>query len=228
MEFGALLKTFIYIIASSLLYPVLFILVLMVLGIIIQAGGFFAEWLERARLEKHPPQALPGLIRDGRYQGVVAHRVTQFIDPLQHIIRTQGPEAEVEIENLIQDHTITVWRAMDRLRMLVRLAPGLGLIGTLIPMGTGLAALGQGDMTKLSSDLVIAFTTTVVVLAIGMASFFFYTVKRRWVEEDIKNIQVAAEILSAKSQEQSPCDTCKINVVAHPATATKHSPTTIP
>ncbi len=207
MEFGALLKTFIYVIASSLLYPVLFILALMVLGTIIQAGSFFAEWLERARLEKHLPETLPRLIREGRHKGVVAHRVTHFIDLLQQIIRTQGAAAEVEIENLIQDHTIAIWRAMDRLRMLVRLAPGLGLIGTLIPMGTGLAALGQGDMTKLSSDLVIAFTTTVVGLAIGMAAFFLYTVKRRWVEEDIKNIQVAAEILTAQNLERSSCDT---------------------
>ncbi len=68
-------------------------------------------------------------------------------------------------------------------------------------MGTGLAALGQGDMTKLSSDLVIAFTTTVVGLAIGMAAFFFYTIKRRWMEEDIKNIQLAAEILTVRIAE---------------------------
>jgi biopolymer transport protein ExbB/TolQ len=76
-------------------------------------------------------------------------------------------------------------------------------------MGTGLATLGQFDMTKLSSDLVIAFITTVVGLAIGMAAFFLYTVKRRWVEGDIQNIQVAAEILTAQNLEQSSCDTCK-------------------
>ncbi len=82
--------------------------------------------------------------------------------------------------------------------MVIRIGPGLGLIGTLIPMGTGLAALGQGDMTKLSSDLVIAFTTTVVGLAVGIVAYFFYTVKRRWVEEDIKNIELATEIIANK------------------------------
>jgi biopolymer transport protein ExbB/TolQ len=56
------------------------------------------------------------------------------------------------------------------------------LLGTLIPMGTGLASLGQGDLTKLSSDLVIAFTTTVVGLAAGTVAFCFYTVRRRWLE----------------------------------------------
>ena len=79
----------------------------------------------------------------------------------------------VAVENLLQDTTLKLWKSMDRLRILVRAAPSLGLIGTLIPMGTGLAALGQGDMTKLTTDLVIAFTTTVVGLAIGTAAFFF-------------------------------------------------------
>ena len=76
----------------------------------------------------------------------------------------------------------------------MRTAPSLGLLGTLIPMGTGLAALGQGDMTRLSTDLVIAFTTTVTGLAIGTAAFCFYTVKRRWIEEDIKNMELVTEI----------------------------------
>jgi hypothetical protein len=57
-------------ILSSLLYPVLFILVLMVLGIIIQAGGFWAEWLERSRLAKHLPEVLLRYIREGRPKGV--------------------------------------------------------------------------------------------------------------------------------------------------------------
>jgi biopolymer transport protein ExbB/TolQ len=66
-------------------------------------------------------------------------------------------------------------------------------------MGTGLGALSQGDMTKLSTDLVIAFTTTVVGLAVGITSYFFYTIKRRWIEEDIKNIELATEILAGNS-----------------------------
>jgi biopolymer transport protein ExbB/TolQ len=61
-------------------------------------------------------------------------------------------------------------------------------------MGTGLAALGQGDMTRLASDLVIAFTTTVVGLAVGTLAFVFYMVRRRWIEEDIKDMELATEL----------------------------------
>ena len=201
MEIGALLKTFIYLIASSLLYPVLFLLVVLTLLILIYSGSFFAEWLERVRLKNYASEDLPDIIKEEKDISVLSHRVNNYINKLKTVIARSNQTSEIEIENLIQENILKIWKSMDRLRMLVRIAPALGLIGTLIPMGTGLAALGQGDMTKLSSDLVIAFTTTVVGLTLGIISFFFYTVKRRWVEEDIKNMELATEVLAGNSVE---------------------------
>ena len=199
MDIGALLKSFIYIISSSLLYPVLFLLVVLTGWILIYSGSFFAEWLERIRLKKYPPERLPRIIRQGDNPGVFSHRVNSYIKDIQRLLNNEDQSTEAEIENFLQEKTLSIWKSLDRSRMVIRIGPGLGLIGTLIPMGTGLAALGQGDMTKLSSDLVIAFTTTVVGLAVGIVAYFFYTVKRRWVEEDIKNIELATEILANKT-----------------------------
>jgi biopolymer transport protein ExbB/TolQ len=197
MEIGALLKTFIYLVASSLLYPVLFLLVVLTIWILIFSGGFFAEWLQRIRLPKHPPESLPEIIRMGSKRPSLPLKVQDYILNLHHLIHeVDPPPGEIEIENLLQDMTLHLRKSLDHIRMVIRIGPGLGLIGTLIPMGTGLAALGQGDMTKLSSDLVIAFTTTVVGLAVGMMAYFFYTVKRRWFEEDVKNIEMGTEIIA--------------------------------
>ncbi len=201
MDLTALLKTSIYLISASLLYPVLVILLLMTLWVVLFGGSFAAEWLERRRLREFPPEKLPEYVANGAFDGTFPHRVTAYVVKLKQVLADQGQHAEVAVENLLAETTLAIWRRMDRLRIFVRLAPGLGLIGTLIPMGTGLAALGQGDMAKLSSDLVIAFTTTVVGLAVGMVSFFFYTVKRRWVEQDIKNIELATEVLTAMPQD---------------------------
>jgi biopolymer transport protein ExbB/TolQ len=197
MEVGALLKTFIYLISASLLYPVLFLLVVLVLLIIVYAGGFFAEWLERVRLERCPARELPDRLKSGRPSNAVSHRVNRYIQLLH---QAKADTGEAAVENLLQSATHELWKSMDRLRILVRAAPSLGLIGTLIPMGTGLAALGQGDMTQLTTDLVIAFTTTVVGLAIGTTAFFFYTVRRRWIEEDVKNMELATELAMAEPE----------------------------
>lgn len=196
MDIGALLKSFIYLIASSLLYPVLFLLVVLILWILVYAGSFFAEWLERIRLAKCSPEELPRIVRNPDNRRVFPQRVHEYLGILRRLLDNGGKSTEVQIENLLQEKTLNLWRSLDRIRMIIRIGPSLGLIGTLIPMGTGLAALGQGDMTKLSSDLVIAFTTTVVGLAVGITAYFFYTTKRRWVENDIKNMELATEILA--------------------------------
>ena len=194
MNIGALLQTFIYLVSSSLLYPVLVALSLLVVVVIVQAGGFFAEWLERLRLRPCPSQDLPRLLQSGLATDAVSHRVNRYLSVLNEIRAQQGNH-QIAVENLLQSTTLTLCKSMDRLRILVRTGPSLGLLGTLIPMGTGLASLGQGDLTKLSSDLVIAFTTTVVGMAAGTLAFCFYTVRRRWLEEDIKNMELATELL---------------------------------
>ena len=192
---GAMLQSFIYLISSSLLYPVLFLLVALTLLIILYGGSFFAEWIERLRLRRCTPHELVQLLQRGQGAAALSHRVNSYLKSLQKIL-AKGSDCEAAVENLLQSSTWTLWKGMDRLRILVRVAPSLGLIGTLIPMGTGLAALGQGDMTKLTTDLVIAFTTTVVGLAIGTCAFFFYTVRRRWIEEDVRNMELATELLT--------------------------------
>ena len=198
---GALLKSFIYLISSSLLYPVLFLLVILSVVTLVIAGSFVAEWLERMRLHLGPPQALPLMLKQGVEKGQVSARVDQYLGVLRGFQTDQGM-IHLSIENLFQETTLALWKSMDRLKILVRVAPSLGLIGTLIPMGTGLAALGQGDMTQLTTDLVIAFTTTVVGMAVGTTAFFFYTVKRRWIEEDVKTMALATDIFLAETKEK--------------------------
>ncbi len=199
MGIGALLKSFIYLIASSLFYPVLFLLVVLTVWILIYGGSFFAEWLERVRLFKYQPEDLPKIIKEPDDRRIFSHRVNFYIENLRRILVNPGESIEVVVENILQEKTLSLWKSLDRARMVIRVGPSLGLIGTLIPMGTGLAALSQGDLTKLSTDLVIAFTTTVVGLVVGITAYFFYTIKRRWIEEDIKNIELATEILAGNS-----------------------------
>ena len=122
IDIGALLKAFIYLVSSSLLYPVLFLLVILTLLIIVLAGAFFAEWLERARLEKCPAQDLPALLKHNESSAVVSHRVSRYIRVLQQTICRRDTD-EAAVENLLQETTLKIWKSMDRLRILVRARP---------------------------------------------------------------------------------------------------------
>jgi biopolymer transport protein ExbB/TolQ len=91
-------------------------------------------------------------------------------------------------------------REVDKIRLIVRIGPSLGLMGTLIPMGTGLAGLTKGNMAQLSSSLILAFTTTVVGLALGIAAHFFSVVKERWVTEDMRQINLITEAMVKEAE----------------------------
>ncbi len=192
MNPGAVLKTFIYVVSSSLLYPVLGLLVALTLYMLSCAGAFFVEWLDRSRSGHRDPAGARG-----RADFEAAPRaVRAYVDRLWELLLTETALLDVQVENLLQEHILALRRSLDRVRVVIRVGPSLGLMGTLIPMGTGLAALGQGDMARLSTDLVIAFTTTVVGLAQGTLAYFIYTVRARWAEEDAKEMELATEVLT--------------------------------
>ena len=194
MNFGAFLQAAIYLISSSLLYPALILLLGSFSVLIINFGSFLAEWLERSRLKNPKPDEWPAILRGRR---VIKHFMGDTLERL-HVILNRPGATRAEMENLFQNTRHRFVKKLDILRILIRLGPSLGLIGTLIPMSTGLAALSQGDMSRLSSDLVLAFTTTVVGLAIGVCAFVLYTVRSRWLANDLEVLQLIMESRSAK------------------------------
>ena len=79
---------------------------------------------------------------------------------------------------------------IDRVDMLTRSGPILGLMGTLIPLGPGLTAMSQGDLTQLSTAISIAFDTTVIGLLIGLGAFVLGRFRRRWYEQALDRVGV--------------------------------------
>lgn len=60
---------------------------------------------------------------------------------------------------------------IGRADLITRIGPSLGLIGTLIPLGPGIAAMGQGDFETLAIAITTAFDTTVLGLLIGILAY---------------------------------------------------------
>ncbi len=76
-------------------------------------------------------------------------------------------------------------RRIERADFITRLAPMLGLMGTLIPLGPGLAALGDGELHILTTALTVAFDTTIIGLLAGMIGFVLGRMRRRWYDNAI-------------------------------------------
>lgn len=205
MEIGAIFASYIYLVSSCLLLPVLAILSLSTIWLLVYSGRFFATLLARKRISDHE-DAIDAL-REKNFSGF-SFPVRCFIDEL--LLLTASTKSEVAILNLLRKTETDLWKSLDSLKILVRVGPGLGLIGTLIPMGTGLAGLSQGDISRLTGDLVIAFTTTVVGMAVGLVSYCLFTLQRRWLEDDLRNIELAAEILATSEQKARQGSTGKL------------------
>ncbi|CCK75695.1 MAG: MotA/TolQ/ExbB proton channel family protein [Oleispira antarctica] len=73
-------------------------------------------------------------------------------------------------------------RRIERADFITRIAPMLGLMGTLIPLGPGLAALGEGELTILTTAMTVAFDTTVIGLLAGIIGFVLGRMRRRWYD----------------------------------------------
>lgn len=74
-------------------------------------------------------------------------------------------------------------RRLEITDLLTRSGPILGLMGTLIPLGPGLTALGNGNIDILATALTVAFDTTVVGLLIGLITYSIGRIRRRWYEQ---------------------------------------------
>ena len=78
---------------------------------------------------------------------------------------------------------------LERADLLARIPPMLGLMATIIPLGPGLAALGQGNPGELASAVTTAFDATVLGLVAGIGGLVVGKLRRRWYEELLENLE---------------------------------------
>jgi biopolymer transport protein ExbB/TolQ len=102
------------------------------------------------------------------------------------------------LEHLVLEQEERVRRALAVPRMLVRVGPSLGLIGTLIPMGVSLAAMAGGNLEAMAGQMVVAFTSTIIGLATGTLAYVVATVRLAWVNESVREQRYLAERISSE------------------------------
>ena len=85
-------------------------------------------------------------------------------------------------------------RRIERADVLARVAPMLGLMGTLIPLGPGIAALSRGEFEVLARAVSVAFDTTVIGLAVGIVGFVIGRLRRRWYDRVLAELETAEPI----------------------------------
>lgn len=169
-------ETYLYVVSSVLLFPVVMGLVLLTFWVVICFGGFLREFIERRRGVSVPRQW---------YEEAVGQELASVQD---------RQSLDIAAERLLQKAELELIKSLDRVRFVIRVGPALGLMGTLIPMGISLSSLAQGDMPKMAGSMVTAFTSVVVGLACSVAAYVMSLVKEKWVRADMREMEYLTEL----------------------------------
>ena len=193
-------------IASALQVPVLLAALAVLVVCALELGRFAVEWWQRrvrARGAGVRELAL-AVVRDpGQAAARASEAPTAFAAAaLRQIAAGVTAGRPLAIEHALADYELAAQRRLDRTRMLVRAGPAIGLMGTLIPLAPGLAALGRGDVASLAGDLRIAFAATVVGLLVGTVAFALTLTRTRMYTEDLTALERATATLAPPAATQ--------------------------
>ncbi|MCU6763288.1 MotA/TolQ/ExbB proton channel family [uncultured Roseburia sp.] len=187
-------------ICGSLQVPVIIILFIIGAVTLIILGSLIVEVIiERRHLKVWMPKLVDEL-RAGevlpeesiRRSGLLKRQKIALIELTDHKELTENMREALAVR-LLQENKSRYDTILKISELIVRLGPVFGLLGTLIPLGPGIIALGQGDTYTLSQSLMTAFDTTVMGLGCAAIATVITTIRKKWYANDISILETLME-----------------------------------
>ena len=187
----------IHIISSVLRIPAIIILILAVLVVIYQLGSVIVEYFTERRGKKADIPKIIETISGRKQTDMLAilkanpfprSQIAIFERLLTSSLKTVG-EMRLMAGELLMKEESRLERKMSVTDIIARIGPMFGLMATLIPLGPGLIALGQGDTKTLSESLLTAFDATVSGLAAAGVAYIISKVRKRWYQMDLTTLE---------------------------------------
>jgi len=204
MDISSGITSTMFMISNSLLYPVIIALLGLIAWSLISIGQFVSEYSSRNRdvtRLKNGCMNAAIKIKTGDYKEasiiLVSSGSNDFLKGFIKDLSTSiGFERfSIDSEKLLQDYEIKIADALMQPRLVARVGPMLGLMGTLIPMGPALLGLSTGNIQQLAANLVIAFSTTVLGLLAGGVAYCILLIKKKWYIQDLSDMEYVVEAL---------------------------------
>jgi biopolymer transport protein ExbB/TolQ len=110
-----------------------------------------------------------------------------------------GSSAATSIDWLSEEYEVRMTKNLEFTKILSTVAPMIGLMGTLIPLGPALIGLAEGNILQLAHNLMVAFATTVLGLFAGIIGYVLTLVRKRWYWQDMTDIDYLLECMEGES-----------------------------
>ena len=192
-----LISNMLFWLSNGMLIPDIIFLLFFFIKALLMIGGFYGTYIARTKIN----------VKLNREIGKTG--VEEFLDTLpegngkskllEYLRKIKSaPQDRALREKLLGDYEIAADKELGQSKLLVKIGPMLGLMGTLIPMGPALVGLATGDIGSMAYNMQVAFATTVVGIVIGAIGFITLQVKQRWVAADMNILEYVVESLNEK------------------------------
>jgi len=192
-------------VAEALLWPVLVLALASLVLVLVELGRVSAEIFRRRhrslpRLERTAAAARRALAEGDRERAAGVLAAVCWSDvmttAMNRLVSVHGRlGAEERAAKILADFDYRSLKQLERTRILVRLGPALGLMGTLIPLAPALTALANGDVNQLAENLRVAFSVTILGLLVGATAFAISLVRDRLYSQDLSDLEYVGATL---------------------------------
>lgn len=183
-------------VANSLLIPDIILLLLLFVRSIIMLGELYSQFRVKRKCDKVFAEPIRHLSKgsvgnliellpeqdNSLFTAYLRELLTNPVSPDYTDYLLNGFENKVEHQLLFP-------------RLMAKVGPMLGLMGTLIAMSPALVGLSQGDITGMAYNMQVVFATTVVGLVIALIGILTTSLRQRWYANDLNRLEYIASIL---------------------------------
>lgn len=158
------LETLMYQTGQVFLIPTLAVIAILFLYAFYALGAFAVQWWQRRRVAAPSFEATHGF-------------------PLVSWARRQQTVSDDDLD-------VMAHKLLEIPRVATRVAPMLGLVATMIPMGPALKGLSDGNLAQVSDNLTVAFSAVILALIAAAITYWIVSVRRRWLAEELAWLSV--------------------------------------
>lgn len=187
-------------VANSLLIPDIIMLLLLFIRSLLLIGGIYNQYMAKRRNDSRFNTLIRELTPegiDGLRQALPDRDNSLYMRYLRDLL-TSPPSPDYS-DYLIAGFENEAEKDVVLSKLLTKIGPVLGLVGTLIAMSPALVGLSTGDIGGMAYNMQVVFATTVVGLVISGVGLVSLQLKQRWYAQEVNNLDYVSRKLIEKN-----------------------------
>lgn len=192
-----------FLVSDSLLIPDIIVLLVLFVRALFLVGSFYNQYITKYKNERQLRPILNQLTpeRMEELQAALPEKDNSlYIKYLRAIL--VRPADDTYADYMITNFENDAEKDLVTSKLLAKVGPVLGLIGTLIAMSPALTGLSQGDISKMASNMQVVFATTVVGLVVSLVGLVTLQFKQRWYAKEVNQLDYITRIRNQQNTQK--------------------------